>query len=206
MRFENQELDKEILDRLENHGIFLSKDCPPMNKEKALVLIGEAMLDKFVKDFVSLWKNELFSNCLLRDHEASAKEVYETIHPQEPWDEREAQQEGKAEPAALCSSHCKEVVKMDENTKEKLDSYLELLTEISRKTGNEGTAIVLLQELSKDRRMQEIREEREMRNNRPATERQKRFMDDLGVQYPEAVTRKEASMLIDEELGKNNNE
>lgn len=206
MKFENQELDKKTLDRLEDYGIFLSKNVPPVNKEKVLVLIGEAMLDRFVKEFVSLWKNELFPNCLLRDYEASAKEVYETIHPQKPWDERKARQEGKAEPAASCSNDCKEVVKMDQNTKEKLDSYLELLTEISRKTGNSEEARVLLQELSKDRRMQEIREEREMRNNRPATERQKRFMDDLGIQYPKAVTKEEASVLIDKELGKNNNE
>lgn len=74
MKFENKELDKETLDRLADHGILLSKNCPRMNKEKALILIGEAMLDKFIKEFVSLWKNELFPDCLLKDHEVSEEE------------------------------------------------------------------------------------------------------------------------------------
>lgn len=85
MKFELEELDKEIIDRLMSQGIFLSNNAPPMNKEKALVLIGEAMLDRFVKEFVSLWKNELFPHCLLRDYEASEEEVHRMIHGDEPW-------------------------------------------------------------------------------------------------------------------------
>lgn len=203
MKFNNEELDKETIDRLMSHSIFISKDAPPVNKEKALVLIGEAMLDKFIKDFVSLWKDELFPNCLLRDHEASEKEMYETIHPQEPWPESRAQQEDKAEPAALCSNDCKGVIKMDQNMQAKLDNYLELFQELKQKTGDERTTLSLLQEVSKDRRMQEIREERGANNAKPATEKQKRFMDNLGVKYPKTVTKQEASILIDEELGKN---
>ena len=92
---------------------------------------------------------------------------------------------------------------MDENTKEKLDSYLELLDEIRQKTDDSRVATVLLSEICKDRRMQEIRQEREANDNQPATDKQKRFMDDLGIKYPETITKKEASALIDEELGKN---
>jgi len=51
--------------------------------------------------------------------------------------------------------------------------------------------------------MQEIRQEREANDNQPATEKQKRFMDDLGIRYPKTVTKKEAAALIDEELGRN---
>lgn len=71
MKFEPEELDKKMVEKLLSHGIVISQNAPPMNKEKALVLIGETMLDKFVKEFVSLWKNELFPHCLLRDYEAS---------------------------------------------------------------------------------------------------------------------------------------
>lgn len=65
MKFENEALDREMIDRLMSHSIFISKNAPPENKQKARVLIGEAMLDKFVREFISLWKNELFPHCLL---------------------------------------------------------------------------------------------------------------------------------------------
>jgi hypothetical protein len=71
MKFEYEELDKETLDKLADYGIFISRNAPTLNKEKALVLLGEAILDKFVREFVSLWKNELFPNCRLQDFEAS---------------------------------------------------------------------------------------------------------------------------------------
>jgi hypothetical protein len=80
---------------------------------------------------------------------------------------------------------------------------LELLQEIRQETDDSRVATVLLSEICKDRRMQEIRQEREANDNQPATEKQKRFMDDLGIKYPKTVTKKEASALIDEELGKN---
>jgi len=90
----------------------------------------------------------------------------------------------------------------------KLDEYLKLLEQIKQKTGDERTAVSLLQEVSKDRRTAEIRAERgatdgEARESEPATEKQKGFMKKLGIKFPETVTKQEASMLIDEELGKN---
>lgn len=123
---------------------------------------------------------------------------------EEPSSEDANSKAGSSQLSQACSSNCKGVMKMDQNMQAKLDNYVELFQEIKQKTGDERTALTLLQEVSKDRRMKEIREEREMRNNRSATERQKRFMDDLGIQYLETVTKQEASVLIDEELGKNN--
>lgn len=90
---------------------------------------------------------------------------------------------------------------MDEDIKEKVDGYLWLFEQIKEKSGSETVALTLLQELAKDRRMEEMRE---ANNNQPATEKQKKFMDDLGINYPKTVTKKEASALIDEELGRNN--
>jgi len=74
MKFKNKKADKETLDKLKKYGIFLSKNASPINRQQALILLGEAMLDRFVKEFVSLWKNELFPNCRLQDFEASEKE------------------------------------------------------------------------------------------------------------------------------------
>ena len=102
------------------------------------------------------------------------------------------------------SNDCKEVdEKMDESTKEKVADYLEVFNEIKKKTDDSTVAIALLSEICKDRRMQEIKEQKEANNNEPATSKQKRFMDDLGIKYPKTVSKKEASMLIEEEIGKN---
>jgi len=91
---------------------------------------------------------------------------------------------------------------MDTYTKERLDIYLDLLDEISEKTSNENIAIAILHEILKDKRSQKIREEKEIRNNELATEKQKQFMKKLKIDFPEDVTKKQASSLIDEELGK----
>lgn len=75
MKFKIEKLGQKTLKRLEEHEILLSRNAPLLNREKALVLIGEAMLNKIVKEineFVSLWK-ELFPGCHIKDFEASKK-------------------------------------------------------------------------------------------------------------------------------------
>ena len=94
---------------------------------------------------------------------------------------------------------------MEQNIKEKLDSYLELLNEINEKTQSEPEKIAILAEIAKDQRVERMIEEREARNNAPATFKQRKFMDDLGIKYPKSISKQEASALIDEELGKNGN-
>jgi len=90
----------------------------------------------------------------------------------------------------------------------KLEEYLKLLEQIKQKTTDERTAVSLLQEVSKDRRSAEIREERETKSgndteSQPATEKQKQFMKKLGIKFPATVTKQEASLMIDEERGRN---
>ena len=80
---------------------------------------------------------------------------------------------------------------------------MKLLEQIKQKTEDERTAVSLLQEISKDRRTAEIREERGIEQNEPATEKQKNFMKKLNIKFPATVTKQEASVLIDEELGRN---
>jgi len=95
---------------------------------------------------------------------------------------------------------------MEANIQDKLDSYLELFEQIKQKTqGDDKIALSLLTEISKDRRMEEIRQEKEARNGEPATEKQKKFMKKLGMDCPKNATKKEASVLIDEELSRNGN-
>ena len=105
-------------------------------------------------------------------------------------------------------NNCKGVVKMemngktDVNMQQKLDSYLGLLDTIRVRTSDERTAGILLQEISKDIRMEQIKQEREAKNGEPATDKQKQFMKKLGVKFPDKVTKAEASVMIDEELAK----
>lgn len=96
------------------------------------------------------------------------------------------------------SNHCKEVVKMDESTKEKLDSYLELLEEIKSRTSDERVSAALLGEIAKDKRMEQIRQERNFNGDLPATEKQVSFLRNLGAAIPENLTRRQASQLIEE--------
>lgn len=73
MRFENEPLDREMMERLQDHGIWLS-DLKKVTKEQALVFIGEVMLKRFIKEFSDLWGKELFKNCQLKDHEATEED------------------------------------------------------------------------------------------------------------------------------------
>ena len=108
------------------------------------------------------------------------------------------------QPVISYSIDCKEVnPNMNQNIQDRLDTYMEILGEIRKKTDDERTAVSLLQEVSKDRRMEEMRQEKEAKNSVPATDRQKKFMKKLGIDFPETVTKQEASLLIDEELGRN---
>ena len=89
---------------------------------------------------------------------------------------------------------------MESKDMDKLDSYTELYDEIREKTESDSAAVAILQEMGKDRRSAQIREEKTTVNHEPATEKQKRFMKRLGMNIPAGVTKKEASALLDEEL------
>jgi hypothetical protein len=66
--------------------------------------------------------------------------------------------------------------KMKFDMQSKLEEYLKLLEQIKQRTTDERTAVSLLQEMSKDRRSVEIRDEREARssdtNNSEASNRE----------------------------------
>ena len=93
---------------------------------------------------------------------------------------------------------------MDSDTvRSKAEEYLTLLNDIRVKTQDERTALAILQEVNKDIRMAQIRAEREHGNgpDQPATVRQKNYLKKLGVDIPANLTKREASRLIDQEVG-----
>ncbi len=67
-------LDREISLSLLKHGIFLSNKVPPITRPEALVLLAEAKLDRFVKEWQELVR-ALLSGSDLHDLEATPEEM-----------------------------------------------------------------------------------------------------------------------------------
>ena len=89
-----------------------------------------------------------------------------------------------------------------ETIQQRVDEYLKLYDDIKDRTGDERIALSILQEVNKDIRMAQIREERENGNDKPATEKQLNYLKKLGVDVSVDLTKKQASALIDEALEK----
>ena len=331
--FKNEAAGQKDIEMLQSYGVWLKKDTR-ITKGQAWILLGEAILNRFIRDFVHVWKTELFWNCRLSEFQASEEELRERLAEKRasekmkqksegcieeddsgeqadidlstlrealegtaykkvmfgdtmlsvrgkaildiyagpekrywcvtekfqrdgsvylsgcawlPFEERftefqnlteeklrnsekawqvkredwsdcpqvevayiekkriseEAREWGGDTQPSSSYLNYKEVKKMDQNMQAKLDKYMDLFEELKQKTNDERTALTLLQEVSKDRRMEEIREEREVKNSEPATTKQLKFMKKLGIDVPPGITKREASMLIDEELGRN---
>ena len=78
-----------------------------------------------------------------------------------------------------------------------IDRYADLLENIEQRVGNKADSIAIMQEIRKDMRMQQIRAQNSSPKQLPVTERQKRFLQSLGVtQFDETLTRQQASQLI----------
>lgn len=86
----------------------------------------------------------------------------------------------------------------NEFVRERIDAYVKFLDGIVGKVKSEAVALGLLQECARDRRMEEIRRERDRSNGDAATERQIAFLRDLGVEIEPGLTKRQASQLIDE--------
>ena len=82
-----------------------------------------------------------------------------------------------------------------ENT---LQDYVSLLQELKANTNDEGTAILLLQEIAKDRRTEQMTARGQI--TQEATPKQLAFLEKLNVEYDAELSKSEASQLIDEAL------
>jgi len=79
-----------------------------------------------------------------------------------------------------------------------IDHYVELYDAIQGKTGDDGITVVIFQEITKDTRMRSIQKH----DAGLATEKQKELLRDKGISFPDGLTRKEASEMIDQSLKK----
>jgi hypothetical protein len=88
------------------------------------------------------------------------------------------------------------------NATGQVEKYLGLFQEIRGRVSDDQVARAILAEVAKDRRMEEIRQEREQHNSDPATAKQLQYLKNLGVETRPGLTKKEASVLIDEAIQK----
>ncbi|MFW5913413.1 MAG: hypothetical protein ACOCSA_03090 [Candidatus Hadarchaeota archaeon] len=89
--------------------------------------------------------------------------------------------------------------------REYVDEFYGILAELENKNRegdfNEAEiALGILQERAKDRRMAAMENRRKSEKKEPASEKQKKYMDDLGVVYEEGITKEEASREIEKAL------
>lgn len=81
--------------------------------------------------------------------------------------------------------------------KKSIDQYVELYDAIQEKTPSDEVAIAILQEIGKDKRSKIIAE---VRGDEPATEKQKNYLKDLGIEFEDSITKKDASDMIEQSL------
>jgi hypothetical protein len=91
---------------------------------------------------------------------------------------------------------------MNAGMKRHMENVLELFDTIKQRVADEHTAVVLLQEVCKDKRTDDISQDRHSKAGYQATAKQKHLMGKLGIEYPKDVTKEEASVLIDERKSK----
>jgi hypothetical protein len=99
-------LDKKTTMRLLEHGVILSNKTPPITNHQALLLLAEAVLDDFVKEFKSIVK-ELLSGCCLDDLKATPEEMRAWFGEEPEPAEKEYPSQGEDPPSY--SNDCKEV-------------------------------------------------------------------------------------------------
>lgn len=87
----------------------------------------------------------------------------------------------------------------DEDMRVGVDEYANLFYRIDEMVHDRDVALVILQEMAKDMRANQIRQERR-RNGDAATAKQKRYLRRLGVEFKPEISFEEASRLIDEAL------
>lgn len=93
---------------------------------------------------------------------------------------------------------------MENEWEKRIELYCERLKDLQSRTGDLNSAIVIMREVSKDLRMDRMDAEKTAKGNLPASEKQRLFMEKLGVEFDDKISRKEASVIIDEAIEKKN--
>ena len=90
---------------------------------------------------------------------------------------------------------------MKEEMQSKLDFYLEVFQEVKQRVNNDQVATAIVQELAKDARMVQQRNQ-DAGQTDSATSMQIEYLKKLGVTIPMGLSKQEASGLIDSALAR----
>lgn len=80
----------------------------------------------------------------------------------------------------------------------KIEEYASLLTQIKTKISDSAEALIVLDQIGRDKRTELIQGLQSPNSDTPATEKQKKYMDSLGIEYSDDVTKKDASDMIEQ--------
>ena len=80
----------------------------------------------------------------------------------------------------------------------KIEEYASLLEQIKTRIQDSSEAVVILEQIGKDKRTELIQGLQNPNSDIPATEKQKKYMDSLGIEYSDDVTKKDASDMIEQ--------
>ena len=82
----------------------------------------------------------------------------------------------------------------------KIEEYANLLVQIKKQIPDSSEAVAVLNQIGKDKRTELTQASQNLNPNSdsPATEKQKKYMDSLGIEYGDDVTKKEASDMIEQ--------
>ena len=80
----------------------------------------------------------------------------------------------------------------------KIEEYASLLDQIKTRIQDSNEAVVILEQIGKDKRTELIQGLQNSNSDTPATEKQKKYMDSLGIEYSDDVTKKDASGMIEQ--------
>ncbi len=83
---------------------------------------------------------------------------------------------------------------------ERANKYLQAFEQIRKRVADDKLATVLLQEIAKDMRMDRM-EKNGNGKDKPATEKQIAYLKSLGVEAKPGLSKREASLLIDQHNG-----
>ena len=79
-----------------------------------------------------------------------------------------------------------------------IETYVRLLERIGEKVDSSSEAIAILEQIGKDRRTKFIQHGMNQESDAPATDKQLKYLERLGVEFSDGITKQEASALIEE--------
>ena len=89
-------------------------------------------------------------------------------------------------------------LKYEMEIQDEIDEYANLLEKIKKRIPDSNEALVVLDQIGRDKRTGLIQGLQNSNGDAPATDKQKNYLKDLGVEFGDSITKKEASDMIEQ--------